>query len=283
MKRRTFVGAAAVGAIVGVPTAVRVASGTDADRLTTERIEDIPVMWIEPSQRRAGNALAIWLNGFGGVKEQTDRYLIELARHGFVAVSFDTWQHGQRSTEQKAALIKRVFAQFRRGMWPILGQSVLETSRIIDWAYARFGLNGNVSMGGFSMGGDIAVAAAGFDHRIDCVAAIIATPDWLRPGMQDGSGNVIDQGTADRYAQFFYDSLNPMTHLDSYSHAPAISFECGADDLHVPAQAALEFQTALKATFSGEPNRMRVHLQPGVGHEVTWASWKRSLAWMVEH
>lgn len=101
--------------------------------------------------------------------------------------------------------------------------------------------------------------------------------------MQDASGNVIDQGTADRYAQFFYDSLDPMTHLDSYARAPAISFECGADDLHVHAQAALAFLAALKPTYSGDPDRMRVHLQPGVGHEGTWASWKRSLAWMVEH
>jgi hypothetical protein len=115
------------------------------------------------------------------------------------------------------------------------------------------------------------------------VAAVIATPDWSRPGMQDGSVNAIDQGTADRYAQFFYDSLNPVTHLGSYSHTPAISFECGADDLHVPAQVALAFQAALQTTYPGDPTRMRVHLQPGVGHEVTWVSWKRSLAWMVEH
>lgn len=89
------------------------------------------------------------------------------------------------------------------------------------------------------------MAAAGFDQCIDCAAAVIATPDWLRPGVQDGSGNVIDQGTADRYAQVFYDSSKPMTHLGSYSHAPAISFEC-ADDLHVPAQAALASQAALQ-------------------------------------
>ena len=137
------------------------------------------------------------------VKEQCDRYLLELAERGFFAVSFDTWQHGQRGIEQRADLVKRVFANFRRSMWPNLGTVHLDASRVIDWAQAKFGLTGNVSIGGLSMGGDIAVAAAGLDHRVNCVTAIIATPDRLRPGMLDASGKAIDQGSPEVYAQFF--------------------------------------------------------------------------------
>ncbi len=74
------------------------------------------------------------------------------------------------------------------------------------------------------MGGDIAVAAAGLDHRVERVAAIIATPDWLRPGMQDlfNPGTVLPPGEPDAYAQYFYDHLNPLTHLAAFVHGPAI-------------------------------------------------------------
>jgi uncharacterized protein len=262
----------------------RGATVTSSDsRLTSEWVEGIPVVWSAPKTPRTPNPLAIWLNGLAGTKEQLDRNLLELSSHGFVAVSFDAWQHGQRGIETKAELVKRVFGQFRRSMWPILGQSVLDTSRVIDWATSRFSLTGGVSMGGFSMGGDIAVAAAGFDPRIDCVAAIIATPDWLRPGMQDASGRDIDQGSDDVYSRFFYDAFNPMTHLAAYSRCPAIAFECGAADQHVPPEAALRFQAALKDTYSRDPGRLRVNLEPGIGHEVTWTAWKKSLDWLLAH
>ena len=241
------------------------------------------MIWAEPTQRRAGNGLVIWLNGFAGVKEQLDRNLLELAALGYVAVGFDAWQHGQRGGETKRVLIDRVFSDFRRYMWPILGQTVLDTSRVIDWAQREFGIDGGVSMGGISMGGDIAVAAAGFDPRITCVAAIIATPDWLRPGMRNAAGEIIDQGKADRYAQFFYDAFDPMTHLEAYTACPAIAFECGAADAHVPAEAALRFQAALRATYAKNPARLRVNVEPGVGHEMTWNAWKHSVAWFADH
>ncbi|HET6473783.1 MAG TPA: prolyl oligopeptidase family serine peptidase, partial [Pseudomonadales bacterium] len=246
--------------------------------------DGIPVIWSEPAKRRqSGNQLIIWLNGFSYPKEEIGRRLIDLSNLGFVAISFDPWQHGARGTETRAGLIARVFGHFRRYMWPIIGQSALDASRVIDWATRRFEASSGVSIGGVSMGGDVAIAAAGFDHRIDCVATIIATPDWLRPGMRDLNGALIDQGQADRYAQFFYDALNPLTHLAAYSSCPAMALECGGADSHVPAEATLRFQTALAPAYAADPSRLRVHVEDGVAHEATWAAWKRSVAWLTAH
>ena len=82
------------------------------------------------------------------------------------------------------------------------------------------------------MGGDVAVALAGIDHRIGRVAAIAATPDWTRPGMRDISdpSQVLPQGRPNAYHQWFYQPSDPLSHLSHYAHAPAIAFECGADD-----------------------------------------------------
>jgi hypothetical protein len=48
----------------------------------------------------------------------------------------------------------------------------------------HFGVASPRVAGGVSTGGDVAVALAGVDPRIDRVAALVATPDWARPGMQ---------------------------------------------------------------------------------------------------
>lgn len=70
---------------------------------------------------------------------------------------------------------------------------------------------------------------------------------------------VLNQGQADRYAQWFYDAFNPMTHLANFHRDLAIQFLCGASDMHVPAEAAFRFRDML-----GE--RVQVELFDGLGH-----------------
>jgi dienelactone hydrolase len=89
----------------------------------------------------------------------------------------------------------------------------------------------------------------------------------------------IPPGEPDSYAFLMYQRLNPQTHLSQYSHCPAITFECGADDNHVPPDGAQRFQRALQNTYQGCSERLRVNLHPGVGHEFTPAMWVNCLAW----
>lgn len=242
-------------------------------------IEHVPAIWVEPDKSAASRRLAIWLPSGTGKKEDTLPRLQELAATGFVAVSLDPWQHGERGIgETPEALFTRAMENFPRVVWPILGQSALDTVRVIDWALDKFGVEPPCYVGGTSLGGDIAVAAAGIEPRIGCVASIIATPDWLRPGMRVAA-ELVGPGSADAVANFFYDHVNPLTNLAGYSHCPAITFECGADDDHVPPDGALRFQSALQETYRSCPDRLRVNLHPGAGHELAPKMWPNCLEW----
>jgi dienelactone hydrolase len=241
------------------------------------RIDHLSAIWIEPDSRAARGSLALWLPWFTGSKESTEPQLRQLAARGFTALSFDPWQHGERARESVDEMETRVFGNFRRYMWPILGQTALDALRAVDWAIANLSVGRKVCAGGISMGGDIAVAAAGLDPRITCVSAINSTPDWLRAGTETPPGE------PDAYAQFFYDRINPLTHLAAYESRPAMSFECGAEDRHVPPEGALRFQEELRKTYREVPNRLRVTLHPGVKHASTDPMWSRSLEWLTAH
>ncbi len=228
----------------------------------------------------------IYLPGLGGTKEFMLPYLQDLAAAGFVALSLDPWQHGERGSESQMELWTRVFGNFRRHMWPILGQTSLDLLRIIDWAVATLDVESHIFVGGLSMGGDIAVAAAGLDHRIERIAATVATPDWLRPGMQDLStpGTLLPPGEPDAYAHYFYDHLNPLTHLAAFAHGPAMYFLCGEQDTHVPPDGALRFQAALREAYPVAADHVQVSLLPGMGHldfvnPELW--WSNCLAWLA--
>lgn len=162
-----------------------------------------------------------------------------------------------------------VFDHFRRDMWPILGQTTLDAVHVLDWATTHLPVApGNIVAGGLSMGGDISVALAGIDHRVTRVAAVVATPDWTRPGMTrvGEPGNVIEQGHPGAYGQWLYAHLDPATHPHNYAHGPAIAFELGADDTHVPPEAATRFRELLRSSAPLAAARMRINEHVGLDH-----------------
>jgi DNA-binding MarR family transcriptional regulator len=139
---------------------------------------------------------------------------------------------------------------------------------VIDWAADALDAGTAVAAGGISLGGEAAVTVAGIDPRVTRVAAIGASPDWTSPGMHrfDDPGKLMAQGEPDLYARWLYDNLDPVTHLDRYARGPAMAFECGQDDVHVPADGALRFRNALAAAHPDAAGRVRVTVHPGIGH-----------------
>ncbi len=235
-----------------------------------------PVIWVEPESTTACK-LVIWLTGFSGQKEVLQDHLQDLARAGFVGLSFDPLQHGERRIETNDQLRERVRGNIRRYFWPILAQTAEETPWIIDWAIKTLSVAPQIGMGGISMGGDISVAAAGVDQRIVAVAAGVATPDWLRPGSFE------PQGAPDEFAQACYDRRNPLTHPALYAHCPAITFQCGAEDCQVPPDGAQRFAAALQTIYAQRPKTLTVELQPDTPHKFTPEMWQNSLRWFEKH
>lgn len=251
-------------------------------------VDGIPLMWGEPTTSASCRKVALWLPPFTQPKESVAPMLEGLRTNGFIAVSFDPFQHGERGTESSDELVARVFApgNFRSGLWPIIGQTVLDARRVLDWVIEHVVAEpAAVVAGGLSMGGDVAVALAGVDDRIERVAAIVATPDWTRPGMRSFKEpyGLVEQGEPTAYAKWFYEQFDPYTHLERYTKHCAITFECAENDEHVPPDGALRFRDELrKMTLGTSP--VRVNFHAGYGHsdgsEATFT--QNSLDWLSD-
>lgn len=273
---RNWLGTLAV-LVLSFTSTSAIAQGKDQELQTLRAsVEGIPILVIAPKETKA-RPLVIWLTGFSGQKESVEAHLREFAKQGFVALSFDPHQHGERRIESREELVKRVRGNIRRHFWPILARTAEETPKVIDWAIKTLGVRPEVGMGGISMGGDIAVAAAGVDRRISVVSACIATPDWLRPGSFEPPGE------PDTAAQADYDRRNPLTHLQLYAHRPAIAFQSGAADKQVPPDGGTRFVTALKPLYAGVAERLVVNLEPDVPHRFTPRMLDNSIQWFAKH
>jgi dienelactone hydrolase len=141
---------------------------------------------------------------------------------------------------------------------------------VLDWLGEEVEASEGFLVGGFSIGGDAAVALAGIDQRVRRVAAIGSTPDWSRPGMHElgNPASPLDQGEADAYAEWFAAQLDPMRHLDRFRRELAIDFELGARDRHIPEANARAFADALAALNPPASVTVEINVHPGLDHGV---------------
>lgn len=222
-------------------------------------VAGIQTLVVEPA--RPPSRLVVWLSHLGGDKERELPQLRALAGRGARAVSCDAPDHGERAAGgDPRAYAEGVLAEFRWRMWPLLGQTTLEALRVID-ATIDPGIR-TVAAGGVSMGGDIAIALAGIDPRIERVATIGSTPDWTRPGMTrlDDPATELEQGDPDSYGRWLRDQLDPAIHLERYRRGVTMRLHRGECDHHVPRANARAVARALTASA------IEIVEHPGLDH-----------------
>lgn len=242
----------------------------EMDLITLEyaTVDEIPIAFCKPSPKLANGTIALWIPYLGGDKSTGLTELQALAEAGYFAISFDPIQHGERHSPQEPDIRSLVFQNFRAVMWNILGTTVLDAFRVLDWAVSKYKLNNDIVVGGISMGGDIAVSLAGIDKRVRKVAAIAASPDWMRPGMTDvmDSTKVIVQGNPTPFGTWLYSQLDPLTNLGNYGHAPQILFELGEADTHISPLHALGFKEKLSEKYQDSAAAIEIHINSGADH-----------------
>ncbi|MEE3193420.1 MAG: hypothetical protein VX289_02790, partial [Candidatus Poribacteria bacterium] len=94
-------------------------------------VDEIPLVWYEPEGLEK-RQLVIWLAGFSSDKDTGIREAETIAKAGFLVLSFDPDQHGDRMDNTVKELRERVRNNIRCYFWPILANTTKETPKIID-------------------------------------------------------------------------------------------------------------------------------------------------------
>jgi dienelactone hydrolase len=246
----------------------------DDIQVTKVWVDDIPVYYQLPENGPQELKMCIFLSGLSGTKEHLKKYLPHITSRGYLGVVFDNWAHGERAPLKADGaqlttreLADRAFSNMYRCGWPILGQTVLDVTKVIDWFIANMGVSKNVVMGGVSMGGDISIAAAGVDERIIRIAPFVTTPDWLRPGMHSlFDGSLMDPGKPDSYSQFFYDHFCPMINLSRYARGVPMLMVLGENDKHIPPENAERFKATLARIAPEAAEKIQIYYVKGIAH-----------------
>ena len=246
-------------------------------------VDMIPVYYTTPEGYQEGDdmKICIFLSGLSGNKESlVMTYSNYITSRGYVGVFFDHYEHGERSVNGttilnsaqedvdalKSNILNTCFENMYRYGWEILGNSILDTERVIDYFVSNMPVT-EIVMGGHSMGGDTSVGVAGIDERINRILCVVTTPDWLRPGMHDlFTGEAMDPGKPDAKSQWYYDQFNPITHLGRYTRGIDMMFACGELDTHIPPENAQRFRENLSRIAPEAAEQIHIWWNMGAGH-----------------
>jgi dienelactone hydrolase len=289
---------------------VRFASEKKADGA----IEWVPTLVIRPEKADGSRrAAVIVLHGTGGNKEgERERsFMVELARRGILALSFDARYHGERSggapkSEAYVAAITRAW-RTKPGdpqEHPWFFDTCWDIWRALDYLETRSDVDASrLGMIGFSMGGVETWLAGSVDPRVKVAVPAIGVQSFrwtLENDRWQGRAGTVkaahDAAAADlgkkevdrdvcravwnKVTPGVLDQFDAPSLLRLFAPDRALLILSGENDPNCPLEGArLAFDAAEKAYGAAAKEHLAVDVAAGVGHKVTDDQRARALAW----
>jgi dienelactone hydrolase len=252
-----------------------------SDQYTTLAVAGIETHLFGPPA--AGWPVVFVTHGRGGHVEHVFPWCRELAAMGMLAVAVEQRNHG-----------KRIADAAQNGGWgpthaaDLYGNMVgtaRDISLLIDLLPARAGIRmKRVAMTGGSMGGHVTLLAMAADPRIGVGAPLIGGGDYRQLMAQRARTNGVPDADV---AQFFPPALetvvqrcDPITNAGRFADRPLLLINGDADSL-VPVECNKEFYAACSPHYR-HPERLRLSIYAGVGHQIVPEMWAEAKAWMAQ-
>lgn len=264
------------------------------------RVQDIPLITLAREGTQSC-PIVLYLHGLTSNKRDGLRLGYELAEQGFFVASLDAPMHGER-TGQK---VDDDWAPEGGYIYPPdtgldlffrMYEVIVQVAKDIDTLIEHFAGDsradvGRIGMTGFSMGAFATFYIAANDPHIQAAVPIAGIPAfgarwedvvlesssyerWAR-AMEDVQAET-DRRTA--YAR----QIDPFDRLKEFCPKPLMMIQ-GDLDTDCPKQSAVDLYRQLKPLYAGHPERLRLNIQDGAGHELTRAMREDTCAWFLQH
>ena len=267
----------------------------------------VPTLLFKRRGSSSRQPVVIVLHGTGGSKDGMTSRLRDLAQRGFVAVAIDGRYHGERAgtaadgmSSYQAAILR---AYRSGGEHPFLYDTVWDVIRLIDYLVTRADVDpAHIGVTGVSKGGMETYLAAAVDPRIAVAVPMIGVQSFrwaLEHGAWDSRAwtlrEALDAAAKDTRAsvgasfmRMFYDRVAPGVYgvFDGPAMLPLIAPRPllvinGDSDPRTPVGGVRECVAAAERAYAaqGASDRLKLHLQPDAGHQVTPAADRAALEW----
>lgn len=283
-----------------------------SERKANGTIERVPLILARPAQTATRLPVVIVLHGTGGNKESQRDFLGELVQRGIIGVAIDARYHGARSgagqgSEAYVAAIARAWKTpaGQPQEHPFYYDTCWDLWRTVDYLQTRDDVDPDrIGMIGFSMGGIQTWLAAAADGRVKVAVPAIAVQSFrwsLEHEAWQGRARTIAAAHRAAAADLGEPQVNARVCRELWGKViPGIldQFDCpsmirafagrpllilnGELDPNCPIGGARLAFTTAEAAFreAGSPDKLKIMVAPGVGHQVTTEQRAAALDWL---
>lgn len=232
-------------------------------------IGEVPVLLSRPSGREPA-PLVLLSHGFSRNKEDWLEQLGQLAAKGYFAVAMDNRFHGERAGPDFSSLLPEGKPDLPRMLRAML-ETADDMSLLIDHLCREEAIDPDrIAVAGASTGGFVSFAALVNDPRIKVAISIIASPLW---------GDIPELDPTARADLVEFPALSETARKESIPPR-ALLVQIGAEDAQCDSAQIERFCEELRELYGDEPERVRLIVHSGVGHELTSEMWANAVAWL---
>jgi dienelactone hydrolase len=275
--------------------------------------ETVPALLIRPEKAGVRRPAVIVLHGTGGSKdgERERSFMVDLAKRGIIALSFDARYHGERSggapkAEAYNAAIARAWRAKADGTQehPWFLDTCWDIWRTLDYLETRPDVDAaRIGMIGFSMGGIETWLAGAVDARVKVAVPAIGVQSfrWTlendrwqgradtiklahEAAALDMGKKAVDQAVCralwNKVIPGLLDAFDGPSMIRLFAPDRPLLILSSDNDPNCPIEGArLAFAAAEKAFGPAAKERLEIDVATGVGHRVTEEQRAHALAW----
>ena len=207
----------------------------------------------------------------------------DLAANGFVAVCLEQRNHGRRVID--ARLNQGFCRTMAADMYGVTVGTSTDIVTLMDLLPGRLGIStARCGLTGGSLGGHTTIMAMGMDARIRAAAALIGSGDFRRLIELRAEYNGCPK-PGETFEDYFPGELaeavrkhDPVLNPERFADR-ALLLANGEDDPLVQIDCARRTHDALAKHYT-RPERLKLSVYPGVGHNIPPAMWAEAIAWL---
>jgi dienelactone hydrolase len=227
--------------------------------------------------------LVICQHGFNGNKEGMLGTILRLANEGFVAAAMDAVNHGERRDPDILAKLGKDPSL----MFQMLIGTAEDVRTMIDYLGEVLGADQDrAGMMGVSMGAITTLLAATMEDRLKAAVSVIGGADFqtlVRKSHLERIG--LPMGQMAQFAESAGELIkkyDPIHNVQRFRSIPLLLLNGELDDL-IPLECAQSLYEALKPQYRATPERLKMKVYPGVGHEYTHEMEDEAVHWLKRH
>ncbi|MCK5834551.1 MAG: prolyl oligopeptidase family serine peptidase [Lentisphaeria bacterium] len=220
--------------------------------------------------------IVFFIHGRGGNRRNGRKLCAELAGRGYIAISLDHRNHGDRCFD--SAFNEGGVENYVSNSYGIYTGTAKDISHIIDFLPTLGISSPRIAVTGFSLGGHACFASLVLDPRIKVAIPVCGAGDRLMQLSIRSNNPKQFKSEISNALHTLFEKYDAIHHLEKLADRKILMIHGAEDQVVSPAVNQNLYEKLIK--IHNNPSDLKISLYSGIGHQLTPTMWKEAINWL---